>query len=187
MDSAVRRKAQYIAEYFIKLCLYLGNGVTVTNNSRRHINRLQQNDFLYVKHGRHMHGYAMVYLLDKYIDHSVIKLDVCPVIWFANFKYDDDKYISVELEYGQNGECKSVYLELVDSDELESSYMMIKQNVVFVSDFEHILTYNDFFDEFESKVKAMRDAQNTGVIDTMNRFYSEKIGDPDVHLPLNPF
>lgn len=185
MNAAIRNKSVLLAEYFIKLCMYMDNGVSVYYEKRSYINKLKTNDFLFVKHRHRMPNDSMVYLLDKHIEHAMLKLNIAPLSWYASYLYDRDKYITCDLEYDISGNPKSTLLELVNNVTNEIISLHVGENIVFYSDKDEVMGFSQFFDEFEDKVKLYKRKNNFYVLDDFDRDFAERLGAPEIHVPLD--
>ena len=185
MNDAIRQKAEILSEYFIKLCLYMDNGVSVYYEKRSYIKKLRRNDFLFVKNRFHMPNDSMVYLLDKFVEHGMIILNIAPLSWHASYVYDRDMYVTSDIEYDISGNAKSIMLEIVNNTNHDIISLQIGENIMFYSDDDDIMSFGKFFDKFEAMVNILKRRRNFNIMDDFESDFAKRLGAPEIHVPLD--
>ena len=187
LEKAIKRKAELICEYFIKLCLYYGNGVNISYESNDQYSRIKDNEYLMLKRRSANVNTAMVYLLDKYISDSCISPSLYDVKWIGTYQYlniskpNINNFLTIEIEYNNH---IPVYflLEILDHESGVDKYIIYDHG-------ELIMEVNDkpdqFFNIVDDIIKMFHHNKNMFIIDDLNKFYSERIGAPDIHVPIN--
>lgn len=170
MESAIKQKTKYICEYFIYLSLYYGNGVSVKYGNNEMFNKVDNNEYLYIKRRSDDVNTAMVYLMDKYIPYTSVCLSHYDVKW--SMTYDD---VVVDIEY-YNYEPTYYYLDLGNYHSI-----MYDTNVLTVNVDSSL---SDFFEDVDRVLRKYQERGNIDVVDNLRKKMGEKIGHPDIHLPI---
>lgn len=181
LGTAIRTKAILLAEYFITLSLYHGNGVNVNYHDIAELEKLKDNEFLYVKERKLSGEDAMVYLMDKFISVNFIRLTSYVLRWHTCFEYAPDNYLTVELGYSAPGVVDFVCVEVTNHGEITTNYVLYDDN--------ELIIHNDtdtvkFYETVENIIKMFITDKNKGTLDDMCRHFSEKLGAPHVHVPI---
>lgn len=181
VEVAVREKTKLLCEYFIYLSLYHDNGVNITYGSNHKLHRIKHNEYLLVKRRQLTINTAMVYLLDKHIDYHNFKISSFNVKWGTSYEYDENCFLTIEIDYDTKGEPTYYSIEVCD-------YTKNKHNLV-IFDNNNISIYvngllSEFFNEVDRIFKLFVSNRNKYVLDKVNKEYSEKIGDPRIHMPI---
>jgi hypothetical protein len=181
VEVAAREKTKLLCEYFIYLSLYQGNGVNVTYCTNHRLDRLQQCEYFMVKRRQLTFNTAMVYLLDKYISFHNIKISGYNVRWGTSYEYEENKFITFEIEYNTKGEATYYSIEITDYVTNKNGTVIYDNNVLSI--YMSCLLI-DFFNEIDRIFNVFQTQRNKAQLDKLQREFSERIGKPDVHLPI---
>ena len=185
LDIAVKEKTMLMAEYFIKLSMYHNNGVNAYLKNMNVYDKLLDNEYFYVKK-RTTNCDAMVYLMDKHVMSNQIRLSEYEVRWFTSYQYEEGKYLSVEIEFNGQGRAISACIEITDYASHLMNYILWED--ASFTQHDRLMAVVDgvsnFFNDVDGIIRIFVDKKNKVILDDFNRVYSEKIGAPHIHVPL---
>lgn len=181
VELATREKTRLLCEYFIYLSLYYENGVNVTYGTNHKLDRLKQCEYFIVKRRQLTINTAMVYLLDKHISYHNFRISGYNLKWGTSYEYEDNKFISIEIDYNTQGEATYYSIEISDYNGSKRDFVIYDNNVlsIYISGL-----LPDFFTEVDRVFKLFISNKNGIYLDRLNKDFSEKIGNPNIHMPI---